>query len=204
MSRPRRRRNNNRRRNGGSGGNRSMPTTVQNYSDAFEHQLATRKDRITVRGKQYFNQTWSTVQWIDTLDSSSLTAISAQFERWRIVKLIFKPVSVTSTASTAFAYGITDDSEVVSTITFSNITQLRVNNVAAIGVTTDLATLGVSSGEFVWTPVDPDKWYYTTAVSGGDIRLTYPGSFVAATEASSQTVSLKYVLYFTIEFEGQV
>jgi len=203
---PSRRKNNRRgkRRMGSGSSDRSTLTTVQNYSDAFEHKLATRKDRITVRGKQYFNQSWATVQWIDTIDSPSLTAISQQFERWRIVRLIFKPVAVTSTASTSFAYGITDDPEVVSTITFSNISQLRVNNIISIGATTDLATLGVSSGEFVWTPVDTDKWYYTTTISGGDIRFSYPACFVAATEATSQTVVLKYILYFVLEFEGQL
>ncbi len=187
-----------------SGPNYSMSTTVQNYSDAFERQLATRSDRITVRGKQYFSQNWSTVQWVDTLDAQSLSAISNQFERWRIIKLIFKPVFVTSTASTAFAYGITDDSNITSSLSFSQITQQRVNNVAQIAASTDLATLGVSSGEFVWKPIDPTKWYYTTTPSGSDIRLTYPACFVAATEAASQTVNLKYVLFFTIEFEGQV
>lgn len=201
---PSRRRTNRRQRRFRPYSSSSTLTTVQNYSDTFEHQLATRKDRITLRGKQYYNQTWTSVQFIDTIDASSFTAISQQFERWRVVKLVFKPVTITSTSATDFAYGITDDPEVSSTISFSQITQLRVNNVAAIGPSTDLATLGVSSGEFVWTPVDPDKWYYTTTISGGDIRFAYPGSFVAATSGTTQTVHCTYILYFVLEFEGQI
>jgi len=170
-------------------------------SDASERQLATRGDRVVLRGKNL-----ATVLLTVTIGVAPLTPASfgdrvlkmAQlFSRWRIVKLIIKNSPTPSGVTGNFGYGVIDDDSAEGgsaplPTTLSEIIELRCSN-ALLSVT--------NPNELQWNPIDPQKWYYTQAGgASSDPRLYSPCS-VAVSAAGSAT-SVSFIYYYTIEMEG--
>jgi hypothetical protein len=173
----------------------SQAITSLTMTEMNERQLAVRKDRVMLRGKQLFAMTTNT----SGLFSSALNAsvfgsrvfgILRYFQRWKIIKLqvkIFIP-----TAGFSAYVGVGDDPSAVGPSNPEDVLELRCSRA--------ITQSGADSNEFQWNPVDPDKWYYTADEGAtGDVRLTAPAQIAAAHGVAG---TYNVLLYYTIEGEG--
>jgi hypothetical protein len=124
-----------------------------------------------------------------------VATILSCFQRWKIMKLIVKPLLANS--SIVSSYALTDD-PLLGTGTTGNfqnaIVSVRCSRTYDPGV-------GSESADLQWNPVDPSKWYYVTPEEGsGDIRLIAPNSFMVQSGSTAGTFSVLF--YFSIDAEG--
>jgi hypothetical protein len=122
---------------------------------------------------------------------------SGIFARWRIVKLIIKTPSDPAATPLYTAIGVSDDDgaeggSVPAPTTAQEIVELRCS----------IANFSqVNPSEFVWTPVDKSRWYYTQqGGSSADNRFVIPGTLFVSSSTAGFVVNC--LVYYTIEFEG--
>jgi len=170
-------------------------------SEANERQLSTRSDRITLRGKQILN-----VPVMGPLvGSQSLTpqvfanrvaAILSYFQRWRILKLVIKLITLPTASNPVYA-AFSDDGNPVNATTVNELMEFRSSRVLTLS--------GADSNEFTWNPIDPNKWYYTNLEgASGDIRLVAPTTQYALNSGftTGQALQVSFLVFFTLEAEG--
>jgi hypothetical protein len=142
---------------------------------------------------------YGSMNLIPTLIGSRVNGVLAFYERWKLMKVILKPISININCM-----GISDDpldgSGDITTI--NEILELRcsryLNQVTGTGT---VSAPGTDTDELQWNPIDPLKWYYTQLEGAGDIRLVAPGNVVFFnTTATAQSSS--FVLYYSILGEG--
>jgi len=187
------------RQNKRSGMTRTME--VRDPIQSSEFSLASRGDKISVRGKVLLNNTLPTsltaIPLLPAVFGSRALALSLLFARWRIEKLLLK-IGNTYYASFYLPYGIMDDfsgegGSVPIPVNNNDILELR------------SSTVVMNNGTIMkWNPVDPSKWYYTTqGGTGSDSRFVIPASlFLPA--APSGTIPTTIELHWTLSFEGAV
>jgi hypothetical protein len=168
-------------------------------SEAEEMALAKRKDQTILRGKQIYNLALSggygSAQLAPSTFGLRVGTILTAYERWKILKLVVRPLNDISAGLTSEVVAINDDGDLSGTaLTQSQLLEYRCSRV--------LGTSGTDTNEFQWNPIDIDKWYYTSIESsGGDIRLVAPCVLIANATPTSLTSS-PFVLYYTIVAEG--
>lgn len=159
----------------------------------FERQLAVRKDRCMLKDKVLLTFTTTVGGLYSTAISAAalgprVAGVSRYFQRWKIVKLVVKYIN----PNPGFAVGIGDDPSANGPTDAADIVQLRCSRITT--------SAGADSNEFVWMPVDGDKWYYVSDEGTvGDVRLTAPCQLAVAAGLSS---SVTLLFYYVIEFEG--
>jgi len=193
---PRRNRGN---KSGRSRSNRGgvQPVISLSLSEAEERKLSVRSDRTSLRGKQVFSVTnGSGVSGASGLSVSNfgfrLGGLLGYYLRWRIVKLVIKPIYAPPGSGT-LVYGVSDDPNDVTTgLSLNEVLELRTSRL--------VSSSGTDSSELQWNPVDPTKWYYTISEgAAGDVRLTTPCSLQSLNGTPG---TIQYVIYYTIEAEG--
>lgn len=205
----------NRRSRGRRTASRRAPTaTIQlSQSESWDRQIAIRSDRITVVSKILLNENYSSTTNSFPISAIALSAIAAQYQKWRILKMLFVPRMVNTIATSGgapttdiLAVGFADDPS-VQVNTFSLVTSLRVSTYINTGANDVGVYLKNDSDELLWKPTDPEKWYYTLLPAGEtvpDERWDVPVQLVTATRSGGQSVNYFASLYFTIEFQGQI
>jgi len=165
-------------------------------SQAFETRLAIHTDSFNLRGKffEIFNVAAAGgVVPVTILNAVNLGArcatLNTVFARYR-----FKYIRFKFFANNTCAIGVLDDASVSEgdgPTTLAGVAELRCSATQFVG--TSIA------GEFMWTPIDKKKWYYTSAgVTGSDIRLEDTGAlFAAMTAVGSGEVEIDYSIVFS-------
>jgi len=155
---------------------------------------------MSLRGKLATNVTLAangSGTYLLTADSfgQRVSALLDCYQRWKIMKLIIKPIFANSTVVSAYA--VSDDPSIVLPTTSSQqgfIISVRTSRTFDPGV-------GSESADLQWNPIDPKTWYYTTVEGvGGDPRLTSPGNFLISSGTTSGTFGV--IIYYSIEAEG--
>jgi len=168
-------------------------------SEAEEVILSKRKDQCVLRGKQIANIAVSGGFGGFSLTpgtfGSRVNTILSCYERWKILKLVVRPLADISAGLTSSVIAITDDGEQSSTpLSQSQLLEYRCSRV--------LGGSGTDNNEFLWNPVDPSKWYYTNLeASSGDVRLVAPGVLYTTLTPATITTSSQ-LIYYTIVAEG--
>ncbi len=198
------RRRGNNRRNGRAG--RALPTLSLSLSDAFERQLAVRKDNFISKGKVLVVGATGTTLYSLQLSAQVFDPIYTNYMRWRLIKMIFKPVVLASNSSNnVVTVGISDDG-IIESPTYQQVFEYRTSTVMSTQPTTGAGTFvakDTDSAELVFEPVDKDVWFYTDIdQTGTDERFGAPGVLYIAA-ATSATLSLNYAIYYVIEFAGK-
>jgi len=192
------------RQNKNSGSARA--TIALSQSDMRERQLASRSDRVSIRGKAFFTSADLTAATYNPLNPAffgdRVLKHAALYARWRIIKLVLQngPTNVTSSTATFQAYGIVDDytaegGSVPLPTSIAEVVELRCAR-------TNLSS--VNPSEIEWKPLDPSKLYYSqsgAAATPADPRFAIPGTLVVISN-NATAPSLSFVVYYTIEFEG--
>jgi len=169
--------------------------TSLSLSETAERQLATRSDKAVFKGKQLLSVisgvNGGNVQLDPTTFSNRLGTLLGLYARWRILKLILKPVAPPSVGGAFTGYGVIDDPTLIpSSISLNEVIEARCSRI--------VSSTGTDTDELQWNPIDPTVWYSTDVA--GDARLYSPCSIVLPGFTSTTTV--QFVAYFTIEAEG--
>jgi hypothetical protein len=207
---PRRKKN----RNSGSRNRNAQSVTVRTPSQAFERSLAARTDRTQLWGKVYLG----IVSTASGLFGTNITPASlgvrpgsyaTLFTRWRIIRLIFKPLQFTTAASSnqPFFAGLLDDSITSGDIPIAGPAVLDLRCSVSSTATSTTATVApvaqTTFNEFEWKPLrGPPQWYYATVEgSSSDPRLEVPCSlWIGSTTANVLTANFE--VDYQIAFEG--
>jgi len=184
----------------GSRSNRSAVVTALSPSEVFERELSVRKDQAVLKGKQIvvFPLT-SGVQGGLPLSTAAfgarVLALTSCYMRWKILKLIIRPLTNLVDPYNSLVVGMIDDPTYIPLSTNSSIIDLRCSRV--------LGNSGTDSNEFYWNPVDPDKWYYTSIPPTGPADQRFESPVALAAIATPSSVStLPVCFYYTIMVEG--
>jgi len=180
---------------------KSLDTYVN--SKLFDQKLSMRRPTFTTSMKDY---SWLVVG-VQNINSRGIqpnqmgTAIGIMaglFSRFRIIKAIFTYVPYSGTTPGFITMGVADDNGAEG-----GSTPQPVNATEVLDCRSSTQIQVGNGGELVWTPLDPEKKYYTyTTGSSGDQRDSIPGTFYVFADAN--TVNLQITLRVTIEFSGQV
>jgi hypothetical protein len=165
-------------------------------SEAEEMVLSKRKDQISLRGKQILNIPVTGGMGSLALLSSSfgtrVSAILAFFARWKIMRLVIKPITNTGSPITSEVVGLQDDPSLVpSSFTQNEILELRCSRL--------LSSSGTDTDEFQWNPIDSNYWFSTN--SSGDVRLNTPAAMLVNLSPTSVSIA-PFVVYYSILAEG--
>jgi hypothetical protein len=177
-------------------------TTVVTIRDSLERRLAKRSDAIDMVGRCLItvgNAGGSGVLLNGFTISSfgtRLAAIATNYSRWRISSLNLNFVI----PLTVSAVGIVDDDSLASgePTTLSTVYELRCS----------LFNQGVPAavpftGNLLWKPVDPMRWFYTTPQSSAnDLRDITPGTF--AEYCNAATASWTFECYYSVQLSGGI
>jgi len=184
----------------------SGSVTVRTPSQAFERQLSTRSDRSRLLGKTTISTGSVTLSGFNlnpAIFGARPTAYASIFSRWRIARLIIRPLSISSeaTAPTGVSFaGVLDDTATSADVPTSatGVLDLRCSVSLPAQYTSD------SQNEFEWRPLrGPTQWFYTTLEgSSSDPRLEVPASLWFA--SNSTAASALFQVDYDLMFEGAV
>lgn len=163
--------------------------TVRTPAQAFERTLASRSDRSRLMGKCFVSLSSTSSGFVGfNINPASLgvrpAAYAALFTRWRISRLIVKPLALTTafSANEVCFIGFLDDSITSSDVPTSGVAILDLRCSASSVATSTSATVApgpISTyNEYEYRPLrGPPTWYFTTLEgSSSDPRLEVPCS----------------------------
>jgi len=171
--------------------------TSLSLSETFELKLSKRKDLSQLMGKMIVSVPLTAgignIPFLSTAFGARTSAFLALFQRWKIQRLVIKPLTTLPTPITSQVVAISDDVSVTfsTAATQSELLELRCSRI--------LGNQGTDTSEFVWNPIDPGKWYYTLA--GTDPRLSQPGAIYVNLTPTTIT-SAAFLVYYSISCEG--
>ena len=127
-----------------------------------------------------------------------IATMSGLYVRYRIIKCIFTYISQTPSTTGLITFGVSDDNGAEG-----GSSPQPTNAFEVLNLRTSSQTPTTQSGEVVWTPLDPEKLYYTYTASGSgaDQRDTIPGTFYMFPD--TPTGAWNFHMRVTIEFSGQ-
>lgn len=179
--------------------------TVRTPSQAFEAQLSNRSDRSRLLGKTFVSTGSSAVVFGLNVNPSLLgarpSAYSTIFLRWKINRLIIKPLLLPLTGSGSVV-GIMDDTVLSADIptSLAGVLNLRCS------VSYPANQIAYENyNDFEWRPSrGPPKWFFTTLEgSSSDPRLEVPCSIWFA-QPGGTLVAPNFQIDYDISFEGAV
>lgn len=186
----------------------SRVTTVLSQSESFDRQLAVRSDMITVKDRTLnFLVTGSTGAGtslaVGLLPSASvsfgarMSNIATNYSRYRIVKIIVRYIPIVGTTTSGrVAIGVLDDaSGDLTTVPASvpSISSLRCSHTNS----------PYKEIEFTWKPIDSEKWYYLSDLSGQDQRFVIQATLLACGDQFGATTSAGSIeLLYTVQLDG--
>jgi len=177
--------------------------TVRTPSQAFERMLSVRSDTSRLLGKTVVSTTATNPIGLDVnthLLGARPVAFAAIFLRWKINRLIVKPLFLNLTGQGSFA-GFLDDNISSGDVptTGSGVLDLR----CSVAYPANESAYETHN-EFEWSPLrGPTKWFYTTLEgSTSDPRLEVPCSFWYGQTATATIGS--WEVDYDISFEGAV
>jgi len=193
---PRKNNRNRSRMKGRRGGGGSRAVEALSLYTMNERQLATRSDRVSLRGKSFFTITASSptssgsIALLYSAFNNRMTQILKNFNYWRLAKVVLK----CSTTVTGSAIGFFEDysgegGSIAVPTTVTGVTQLR-------SATLMLETVS----QLQWNPHDSNRWFYVAV--GSDTRFSCPASIFYASQSGSSTVTGE--LLYSIEAYGAV
>jgi len=187
---------------------RNRKKRVPQTAKQFEAALALGSDATVLRGKlllQFANP--AIPGFVIAVNPSSFgvrsTALATIFSRYKFKYLRVKFMAC-NTATTVLngggVLGFYDDSSTTegqAPTTASGVLEMRCSGSNMTGETVPT--------EFLWTPVDPLKWYATTAGSAGsDVRLVEPAVLYSSGLVGTTTVAFDCEIDYCIVFKGAV
>jgi hypothetical protein len=118
------------------------------------------------------------------------------FSRFRIVKLLFRAMASSAVTAPDVLIGVQDDAfdAADNPTTTQDVLQLRCSAILYANQTVPV--------EFEWKPIEPTKWYYTSAEISGDLRFTNPATLWLGATGSGGVVNIE--MHYTLEFEGAI
>ncbi len=188
---------------------------TQTPSDRIDRILAFKGDTISIVNKLYLVENFSTLNNAIPMTATFLNPnFTANYSRFRITKLLFSLVRLTTTATsggaasnTDVAFGFTDDGNLPSTDEgFSTIADYRCSKVFSTYTNATGSLLPQTSNgyEIEWRPLERKTWFYTNQESGDDARLTTPTVLAVGPDVSNLTINYRCILYYWVQYSGQL
>jgi len=133
---------------------------------------------------------------------SAVGVLAGLFSRFRIIKAIFTYVPFQSTQPGQITMGVADDNA-----TEGGSSPVPINALEVLDLRSSTQVPIGEGGELVWTPLDPEKKYYTYTIpfnttTGADQRDSIPGTFYLFSDGA--TINVQITLRVIIEFSGQI